>query len=170
VILGTIGATWNGQALPEAGHATVRLWLTPEHLHIQLRAPFHGDPPPPGPPGPTAGLWSYEVVEVFLLGLDEGYTEVELSPHGHHLVLRLRGVRRAVASELPLASYEVQVGATHWTASAALDRSLLPSPIQRWNAYRIHGTGPERQYLAMAPVPGEAPDFHRLHCFAPWPG
>ncbi len=40
----------------------------------------------------------------------------------------------------------------------------------RANLYAIHGVGTARRHLAMTPVPGEAPDFHRLEYFARLPG
>ncbi|MGD8859023.1 MAG: hypothetical protein PVI30_03370 [Myxococcales bacterium] len=54
-----------------------------------------------------------------------------------------------------------------WSARAELPRAQLPHPVTRANAYAIHGAGRERRHLAAHPVPGEAPDFHRLACFPP---
>ncbi|CAH2300949.1 Hypothetical predicted protein, partial [Pelobates cultripes] len=53
--------------------------------------------PPPGEPGqPFDGLWDYEVVESFFLNSKTTqYLEVELCPHGQHLVLLLCGVGNA---------------------------------------------------------------------------
>ena len=42
---------------------------------------------------------------------------------------------------------------------------LLPPGLRALNLYAIHGTGRSRRYLAMTPVPGPAPDFHRLQAF-----
>ena len=41
------------------------------------------------------------------------------------------------------------------------------SGLRAANAYTISGIGAERGYAAACPVPGGAPDFHRLECFAP---
>src|SRR5262245_55837907 len=97
-----IASTWDGLPLPAAEQARLRLRLTPRELLLALAAPFHADPRPAGPPGPTPRLWEHEVVELFLAGAGSGsgpprYTEIELSPWGHHLVLRLEGVRNVVA-------------------------------------------------------------------------
>ena len=43
----------------------------------------------------------------------------------------------------------------------------LPPGLAAANAYAIHGEGSARRYLAWTPVPGPAPDFHRLEYFAP---
>lgn len=166
-----IRQTWDGEPIPNAEAARVDLAFTPEHLVIEVEAPFHGDPPPAGAAGSTDELWRYEVVEVFIVGADHedgtaSYIEVELSPHGHYLVLELRGIRQVVGSGLPLDFRAVRDG-VRWRGQARLARELLPLPPYRANAYAIHGRGAERRYLATHPVPGEAPDFHRLEFFKP---
>jgi hypothetical protein len=155
-----VGSTWDGRSIAAEELVRVRLSLTAGDLRIVVSAPFHGDPPPPGVPGPTDRLWEHEVVELFVAGEDDRYTEVELSPWGHHLVLRLHGVRRVVGVELPLAFRARRCGA-RWVGVARLDRELLPDPPWRANAYAIHGNGATRRYLAATPMPGERPDFHQ---------
>ncbi len=57
-------------------------------------------------------LWEYEVVEAFFATKVDGvwrYLEVEFSPHGHHLVLLLNGVRNAIKHSLPI-QYEAKIG------------------------------------------------------------
>jgi hypothetical protein len=160
-----IASTWDGRPLDAAEQVRVRLRLDESALRIAIRAPFHGDPPPPGPPGSTERLWEHEVVELFVAGppRDDGtvrYTEVEISPRGHHLVLQLSGVRRVVASGLPIRLRTLRTSG-HWLASARLDRGLLPPPPWSANAFAIHGAADERRYLAAHPLPGPAPDFHQ---------
>ena len=82
-------------------------WDT-DHLSVQVRAPYHSDSPPPSPPGPMDFLWEYEVVELFLLGAGERYTEIELGPHGHHLVLQLVGCRNVVRRCIPV-QYQAEI-------------------------------------------------------------
>jgi hypothetical protein len=163
--------TWDGEPIADAEAARVVLDFTPEHLVVEVDAPFHGDPPPSGPAGPTDELWRHEVVEVFVAGADHedgaaSYTEVELSPWGHHLVLELHGVRQIVRRGLPLDFRAVRDG-DRWHGVVRLARELLPLPPYRVNAYAVHGQGEERRYLAAFPVPGAAPDFHRLEHFRP---
>jgi len=129
-------------------------------------APFHGDPPPAAAPGPVDRLWDYEVVELFLLGEDERYLEIELGPGGHHLVLALAGRRELVASGLPL-DFAAHIDGARWSGRASLPLHRLPPGLRAANAYAIHGTGPARRHLAAHPVPGPLPDFHRLDAFPP---
>jgi hypothetical protein len=111
-------------------------------------------------------LWNHEVVELFVLGVGEPapYLEVEVGPHGHHIVLELRGARQVARSHLPL-DLRVDRSAGRWTAVARIPRSYLPPGANRANAYAIHGVGAERRYLAWSPVPGPVPDFHRIEHF-----
>lgn len=164
-----IAHTWDGGAADPSEIASLTVGLTDGALRVTVDAPYHGDPPPPGPPGPTDGLWDFEVVELFVVGAEDEdgrprYTEIELSPHGHHLVLELLGERNIVRRLLPLA-YRAAVDGGRWSAEAVLSRRFLPPPPYRGNAFAIHGQGAARRYLAATPVPGEEPDFHRLGFF-----
>lgn len=156
---------WDGTPGRPDEAVTVEVTLGAQ-LAIHVDAPLHGDPAPAGPPGPTWMLWEHEVVELFVLGAGGAYTEIEIGPHGHHLVLQLDGVRSIAARELPL-SLTVDTRDGRWRATAALDAALLPAGPHRVNAYAIHGVGDARRYLAWAPVPGDGPDFHRLEHFRP---
>ncbi|KAH0615979.1 hypothetical protein JD844_026683 [Phrynosoma platyrhinos] len=95
--------TWN--SLP-VSHDPIVIKLTPENSGIlmEVSAPFFNDPPaPPGELGkPFSGLWDYEVVEAFFLnGQTQQYLEVELCPHGQHLVLLLSGRRKVCKVSKP---------------------------------------------------------------------
>jgi hypothetical protein len=161
-----IAHTWQGQPLPPEQCAELQLQLHAEQLEIAVDAPYFADPAPPGPVGPTDRLWEYEVCELFIADMGEHYLEVELSPHGHHLVLELRGVRKVVRSSLPIA-YQVTCSAGRYQGVARVPRSYLPEGAARANAYLIHGVSAERSYCAHAPPLGDVPDFHRLERFVP---
>jgi len=160
-----IASTWDGEPLLEGEQVDLLLTGHDDHIELRVDAPFYGDPAPPAPPGTAPGLWNYEVVELFIAGQGERYLEVELGPHGHHLVLQLSGVRNVVQGGLEL-KLEVSRDSGRWTAQAVLPRVWLPSGPHRVNAYSIHGQGEGRRFLAMTPVPGEGPDFHRLGFFS----
>jgi len=164
-VLFTIGATWDGTPLVPDDQIHLEVWLDDSGLQLRVDAPFHSDPPPPGPIGPTPGLWDYEVVEFFLLGADgQRYTEIEISPHGHHLVLCLTGVRQPSATGLPL-DYVAVIEGARWVGRATLARQHLPEGPYRANACAIHGPTGRRRYLSAVPLGGEQPDFHRLEAF-----
>ena len=79
--------------------------------------------PPPGPAGSTDELWNHEVVEVFIMGRAERYLEIEMSPHGHYLALKLQGARNIVTKEIPLDYHVIRNKAgptlygTRWTGA-----------------------------------------------------
>ncbi len=164
-----VASSWQGEPVPTADHVRMVATLDAVSLALEVDAPFHGDPAPPGPAGPTANLWEHEVVELFLVHDDGGngpprYTEVELSPHGHHLVLQLVGLRTVVATLLPL-EFKAGIEGSRWWGRALLPFSLLPPRPWRVNAFAMHGAGDGRRHLAAFPVPGPHPDFHRLAVF-----
>ena len=107
-----IAHTWDGHAVDDDEAATVTLTLPPSlslpslpaaddafqtstpahHFSVLIDAPFHGDAAPPGMVhgGAYDGLWEFEVVELFIVHDANNeqceYLELELSPHGCHLV------------------------------------------------------------------------------------
>jgi hypothetical protein len=159
-----IASTWNGEPASREEEVSVRMWLEGMDLRVEVEACYWGDPWPTRPPGRVDRLWEHEVVELFLLGDDQRYIEIEMGPHGHYLVLRLEG-RRQVEARALLMEYQARIVRGRWSASAHLPQSVLPANVRRGNAYAMHGVGVERRYLAAFPVPGSAPDFHRLDCF-----
>ncbi|ETW97340.1 MAG: hypothetical protein ETSY1_23040 [Candidatus Entotheonella factor] len=162
-----IRQTWDGRSIHPDEEAWLDISAHQRDLVICVDAPFHGDPPPAPPPGSTDALWTYEVIELFLLGHCSHYMEIELGPHGHYLVLQLEGVRHITRAHLPMA-YNTERQGARWRGHARLPLACLPPGADRANAYAIRGTGDQRQYFAAFPVPGEKPDFHRLDAFGPF--
>ncbi|NJL26957.1 MAG: hypothetical protein HC897_03275 [Thermoanaerobaculia bacterium] len=165
-----VAKTWDGRPIAFDERVMLTLEATDAGLRVCIDAPFYGDPPPPGPPGSTDRLWEFEVVELFLAGCTETdgdhvpYIEIELSPHGHHLVLRLEGVRRVVETGLEL-NYEAEIEGDTWQGIAIVPWAYLPAGALSANAYALCGAGRKRRYLAMVPVPGSRPDFHQPAVF-----
>ncbi|KAM4834168.1 UPF0462 protein C4orf33 homolog isoform 1-T3 [Thomomys bottae] len=158
-------------------HEPVSVGLCPDEggVMMQISAPLFNDPPAPlGKPGiPFNELWNYEVVEAFFLNdVTEQYLEVELCPHGQHLVLLLSGRRNVWKQELAL-SFEVSREETKWKGKAYLPWAYFPPNVTKFNAFAIHGSEGKRCYEALYPVPrhelqeGQEPDFHRLEYFKP---
>jgi hypothetical protein len=164
-----ISCTWAGEPLDESERCTVDLTDGDTGWIIKVDAPFHRDPPPSAPPGGLDGLWAFEVVELFVAAAEANdagadYTEIELSPHGHHLILRFAGVRRRVARIEPLAvSSRItrESRGERWHGEITLPHEALPSRPWRVNAFAMHGEGAARRYLAATPLPGPHPDFHQ---------
>ena len=176
----SIAHDFRGWPLPAHECATLRFGLVRQELVVEVDAPYFADVAPATPVGATDRLWEYEVCELFIADAGERYLEVELSPHGHHLVLQLDGVRNVIQSGLPIA-YSATIMATADAHSAVADAAhqpryrgrarmpaaYLPARPSRVNAYLIHGAGAGRAYHAHSPPLGETPDFHRLGCFVP---
>lgn len=156
---------WKGQALPAADRVRLLLERSETDWILEVDAPYYGDPAPPGEGGSTDRLWDYEVVELFLLGEGQRYLEIELGPHGHYLVLLLRGPREPERTDLKI-GYQAKLDGDRWYGRAKIPKQLLPGSKPRaCNAYAMHGQGADRRYVAAYPVPGVAPDFHRLEFF-----
>ncbi len=160
--------TWDGVPLSPADYARFHLSIVADALVVDVAAPYHGDPVPRDRPGSTDHLWEHEVVELFLLGEDCHYLEMEFGPHGHYLVLRLHGIRQRASDPLP-ADFKAHIdhGRRRWSGRASVPLAYLPEGFHAANAYAIHGPKQFRHYHAAFPVPGPAPDFHQPDAFGP---
>jgi hypothetical protein len=164
----TIAYTWDGIRIEP--DETVRVTLESLHtgdLQMVVDAPFYGDPPPRLPPGPCWELWNHEVVEAFLVGADGFYLEIELGPHGHHILLHLDRPRNILEHSFPIV-YQATIVGDRWQGIARIPAKLIPQDVVRANFFTIHGMEPERRYLAYAPLPGPKPDFHQPGRFPTW--
>jgi len=163
----TITNLWNGDPDPSGKSVTIKMAEAKNEMVITIEAPFYNDPKPPnGKPGEAYfKLWDYEVVEAFFLAsASQQYLELEFGPHGQHLVLLLNGTRNAIKHSLDL-DYKASIDGQVWKGVANIPKSYFPDNFDKWNAYAISGTGENRVYKSLFPVPGEAPDFHRLNDF-----
>lgn len=152
--------TWNGERARPDELVELSLAFRADELVLAVDAPFHGDPDP----GTAERLWDHEVVELMLLGDDDRYLEVELSPHGHVLVLQLHGPRH-VAHRGLVPYHSARVEGARWLGEVRIPHAWLPPGCARLNAFAMHGAGPGRRYLAWRPPGGPRPDFHRLQSF-----
>jgi hypothetical protein len=176
-----IRTTWDNQTSPDNAEITLKFSRaktqngTDGDLLIQVEAPFFDDPklPEGTPAGFVDGLWDYEVVEIFLLGTDGKYLEIELGPRGHYLVYFLEGARNVTNSHLTLENYTAEVSGDgkRWKGEALIPPQYLPQGLNKFNAYAIHKSDPGRVYMSLFPVPTgkfQNPDFHRLEYFQPF--
>ena len=161
---------WDGTLLESIDQVPLEVKLTDEGLHIKLQASLYHDPEPPTPPDPEKGtweLWGYEVVELFLVGERGEYTEIEMGPWGHHLVLQLDAPRSIVRKEIPMqfTALETEGG---WSGEGFVSREWLPDNIVRANAFAIHTVNGNRRYCCYTPLQGSQPDFHQPARFVSW--
>jgi len=160
----TVARTWNDAPVDRDEVAWVAVTRRGDGgLVVDVRANLQGDPPPDAPPGRLDHLWEHEVVEVFILGSDGHYTELEMGPHGHYLVLRFRGERDEIGRDYTI-EYSAERTGEKWRGKAVVPAEFLPAPPFKANAYAIHGQGERRRYLAAHPGEGE-PDFHKVAYF-----
>ncbi len=159
-----LSADWSGQALAQP-HGRIELRREGQSLWLRGEARCFDDPLPSLPPGRCPGLWNFEVLELFLLGDDARYLELEFGPGGHWLALAFAGERACVDEQIEIApTIEVDPDRACWRVACELPDQLLPPGLARVNAYAIHGQGAARRHLAWRGGPG-APDFHRLAGF-----
>ena len=123
--------TWDDQPV---NHSPVQVSLSAAgtDLVLDISAPYHGDPAPPGgQPGQSYWqLWEHEVVEAFFLNDAEQYLEVEFGPHGQYIVLLLAGRRNAVKHSLPL-EFTASIEGDTWAGTARIPLSYLPPNVTR---------------------------------------
>lgn len=168
-----INTEWNGAPI---NHAPITFEISAQDsraVRISASGPFFDDPgPPPCAAGSACdGLWDYEVAEVFFLGKNEKYLEIELSPHGQHLLLLLNGVRKPFLDKMPI-NYTAKIDRANntWTGTAKIPIDYFPPDVEKINAYAIHGSGVNRRYESLYPASASVsnPDFHRLEFFKPF--
>ncbi|XP_068699499.1 uncharacterized protein [Montipora foliosa] len=168
-----IRTEWNGAPID---HAPITFQISAQDssfVQIHVSGPFFDDPgSPPCPVGSACdGLWDYEVAEVFFLGKKEKYLEIELSPHGQHLLIMLNGARKKFMDKVHI-EYSAIIDRENnsWTGTAKIPIDYFPPDVSKINAYAIHGSGVNRRYESLYPASSDVsnPDFHRLEFFKPF--
>jgi len=170
-VLGT-GLDWAGGAVdPPPGWALARddtrLWFiatrrAPARLHPRAR------------PGDfVAGLWEYDVAELFLVHPPSGrYLEFNLAPNGAWWSAEFRAPRqRDREDEFPFPEVETHADLApdgSWLATISMPLDLLRARIgfgegTRGNVCFIVDQPP--RYLSLANLPGAEPDFHQPAAF-----
>ena len=160
----SIEHTWDGLPLAAAKKVSIHLNIQPTFASIRCRAPYYNNSAPQGPSGSLWKLWEHEVVEVFLVGENGTYTEIEFGPHGHYLILRLDGPRSIIDHGHTI-EYSARIEEDIWFGTAIISTALLPTNIERINCFAIHGEAEDRTYLCHSPLPHSHPDFHQPHRF-----
>jgi len=162
----TVNKMWDGSPCgDERLHAEV--WITKKEagLNVRVHATILDGQKIPNAPVDTRfdGLWDYDVVELFFVGADGKYTEVEVGAGGHYLVLAFDDVRIR-ANDFAGREFDHRHGGSTpgtWQTQMTIPWDVLPSTITRMNAFAIMGG----THLALSAVPGSAPDFHQPATF-----
>ncbi|CAG5098350.1 Oidioi.mRNA.OKI2018_I69.XSR.g15589.t1.cds [Oikopleura dioica] len=161
---------WNGEE--GRGKYDFEISTDDEFTNVRVTADFFNDPAPPKEPGYLMGLWDFEVAEIFFLNSKtEEYSEFEFGPHGHFLALKFKGARQGIDIDEKFEfafSSQILDGGKTWTSTARIPNHMIPEGVDKFNCYGINGVGDDRNYLAFSSVPGKEPDYHRIHCFAPF--
>jgi len=161
-----IDKLWDGRLCAnEALHAEV--WITKREagLEVRVHAPQLSNQRIPDAPHDTRvdGLWDYDVVELFFVGDDGTYTEVELGPGGNYLVLQFDGIRHR-SNDWEGREFDHRNSTSTpgtWQSIIQLPWDTLPRHIVRANAFLVM----DGKYLAWNPIPGDKPDFHQPDTF-----
>ncbi|MCW7754015.1 hypothetical protein OOT00_08450 [Desulfobotulus sp. H1] len=157
---------WQGRNIPEKERGQIQFSIDSHGLSIWTDAPYFADPAPATPPGSTDRLWEYEVVELFFVSDNGRYMEIEMGPHGHYLVLLLKGIRCLEKAHIPM-EFQSVVKDKRWQGKARILLRYLPLPLMGANAFAIHGPAEQRRYLCAFPTGGDQPDFHQPAFFPP---
>ena len=139
---------------------------TKDGVKIRIDAPFYDDPAPKAPIGRLDRLWQYEVVELFLVGPDGHYIELEFGPHGHWLGFAFSSPRVLSRDDLSidfrLSERSVdKFGLPRWFAEGWIADGPSKQPIVSANAFAVHGIGEFRTYEVAFALPGHEPNFHQ---------
>ncbi|KAL3083770.1 hypothetical protein niasHT_036763 [Heterodera trifolii] len=174
-----IKQTWDGKPLD--GHGPIKIWMRwhfrrmfgqphKRVIRVEIEAPLVDDPEPPSEfAGICTDLYNYECVELFFANDKGFYTEVEVGPHGHWLVLLHKGYRQCFNSgdNLQLEVKNEWKG-TEWHCQLEIPLAYLPGNVTKFNAYALHGSDEQRHFEALHAVTDGTltePDFHNLMFF-----
>lgn len=157
---------WDGAPCgDESMHAEVWVTKKTDGLEVRVHAPRRDGQRVPDAPRDTRveGLWEYDVVELFFAGDDGTYTEAELGPGGHYLVLSFDGIRHRSNDYAGREFNHRNASATPgtWQSVLFLPWDVLPKHVARMNAFVLA----DGQHLAWSAMPGDAPDFHQPDAF-----
>lgn len=161
-----IDKMWNGDPCgDESLHAEAWVMKKQTGLEVRVHAPLRDGQRVPDAPRDTRvdGLWEYDVIELFFVGEDGTYTEVEIGPGGHYLVLSFSDVRQRSNDYAGREFNHRNASATPgtWQSVIQLPWDVLPGKIAKVNAFVISGG----HHLAWSAVPGAEPDFHQPAAF-----
>lgn len=162
----TIDRLWSDEVCKdERVKADVSLGFKKSGLFIRIEAPvLHNQSIPNVPMGSRVDkLWTFDVVEIFLVGPGHKYLEIELGAGGHYLILGFDSIRNKSNDFLyfePVIHFS-KTNEKTWVSETEIPWSIIPENLRAMNAFVI-ASG---QFLALSPLPGAEPDFHQPDFF-----
>eukprot|EP01035_Chromulina_nebulosa_P017944 gene17944-23568_t len=185
-----VNKKWNGDDTETSPYfIEISFDLDSGELVITIDAPFHDDPIPNEieENNRCKVLYNHEVVELFIASgifdrdsIFNPYLEIEIGPHGQWYLCSFNSEANFEESNDSFTIDNKPVTAIdrinkRWTGKIGIPSFLVPEPLclddlsSSWmiNAFAIHGTGEEREYLAYSPLIGIKPNFHQLKSFVP---
>ncbi|XP_077552707.1 uncharacterized protein LOC144167246 isoform X2 [Haemaphysalis longicornis] len=161
----------NGSELPGQPYLFHLAMVDKDEIPLEMKAAFFDDVcQPPGPAGGSSVYLSqYEVFQIAFVGTEGYYTQLEIGPYGHYLVI-LGSVSGSFLKyflwvDVPnkqmdlTVSYAANVDRYRslWRASLKIPVSYLPPGLKSMNAWAQHGRPSERRVLALYPPPAGSP-------------
>ena len=157
---------WNGEDCSrEDLHASAWLSQTDDGVVIRVQALVLEDQKMPEAEVGARfdGLWDFDVVEVFLVGDNHHYLEVELGAGGQWLVLEFDEIRKRSNDHADLQPKFSHIrGDEVWSAEIVIPRDLVPEGFRGMCVFVIAGG----KFLSLVPMPGDEPDFHQPDVFS----
>ncbi|XP_077553381.1 UPF0462 protein C4orf33 homolog [Haemaphysalis longicornis] len=150
----------NGSELPGQPYLFHLAMVEKDEIPLEMKAAFFDDVcQPPGPAGGSSVYLSqYEVFQIAFVGTEGYYTQLEIGPYGHYLVI-LGSVSGSFLKMDLTVSYAANVDRYRslWRASLKIPVSYLPPGLKSMNAWAQHGRPSERRVLALYPPPAGSP-------------
>jgi hypothetical protein len=157
-----IDRLWNGEVCPDDRlKAAVTISQTQDGLLVRASMPeLHDQKVPEVQKGKRVdNLWTFDVVELFLVGPGHRYLEIELGAGGHWLVLGFDRLRhRESDHELLKPWFRFwKTEKKEWFSQITIPWNIVPENLRAINAFVIAAG----KHLSFSPLPGDKPDFHQ---------
>lgn len=171
IIQDSLPTDWFGEPIPQPIHFELR--LSPDTLIFSAsrKATPTLHPQSNNKPSFMAGLWDYDVAELFLSFPNGNYFEFNLAPNGSFWASRFEAPRVPAPTQPnfePLHTTHQIVESQSWEASLHIPLALLPSLEQaNFNVTGVLIDGTQR-FFSHLKLPGK-PDFHQPQHFATLP-
>jgi len=165
---------WQGQNPDPQRQTEVRVLWSKEWLYLKFRASYRDLYIFTNRNQRQPQLWNRDVAEVFLQAPEESghhYTELEISPNGNWLDLKIADKQTLDLNASLKSRVHVDAKQNAWTAELAVPIASLtahfdPTVTWRVNFFRVEGPEPNRFYSSWQPTNTPQPNFHVPQVFA----